>query len=188
MLRDHSPVYHVCLTVTLVYYGQTVGWIRMSLGMEVDLGPGDIVGDPALPAERGTAAPLFGPCLLWLNGRPSQQLLSSCWHIISYFPKNEKVTWPWTHPLRGMIHRACTSTRQCQSVHQTWTAYFHPFQTYNEDPKFTHGSRDFHHSHSRVFCHPKAIRWYSLLGTKFEDYIYTLNHKKWHFIFDYNFG
>ena len=30
--------------------------------------------------EKGTAAPpsLFGPCLLWLNGRPSQQLMSSC--------------------------------------------------------------------------------------------------------------
>jgi len=32
----------VCL-VTLVYCGQTVGWIKMPLGMEVGLGPGDIV-------------------------------------------------------------------------------------------------------------------------------------------------
>jgi len=35
--------------VTLVYSGQTVGWIKMSrFGMEVDLGPGDIAlaGDP----------------------------------------------------------------------------------------------------------------------------------------------
>ena len=31
-------------------------------------------GNPVPPMERGTAAPspLFGPCLLWLNGRPSQ--------------------------------------------------------------------------------------------------------------------
>jgi len=37
---------------------------------EVGLGPGHIVlnGDSA-PLERGTATPpLFGPCLLWLNG------------------------------------------------------------------------------------------------------------------------
>jgi len=53
----------------------------MPLGAKVSLDPGDIVlyGDPAPPTERGTAAPpLFGPCLLWPNGCPSQQLLSSC--------------------------------------------------------------------------------------------------------------
>jgi len=40
-----------CLSVTLVYCGQTVGWIKMPLGTEVGLGPGDIVldGDPAAP-------------------------------------------------------------------------------------------------------------------------------------------
>jgi len=72
------------LSVTLVYCGQTVGWIKMKLGMEVGLSPGDIVldGDPD-PPERGTAAPppLFGPCLLWQNGRPSQLLLSTCYTI-----------------------------------------------------------------------------------------------------------
>ena len=36
-------------------------WIKMPLGRELDLGTGDIVldGDPALPPERGIAAPLF---------------------------------------------------------------------------------------------------------------------------------
>ena len=34
-------------------------------------------GDPA-PSKMGTAPPLFGPCLLWPNGRPSQLLLSTC--------------------------------------------------------------------------------------------------------------
>jgi len=37
----------------------------MPLGMEVDIGPGDIVldGDPALPHEKGHSSPpqLFGP-------------------------------------------------------------------------------------------------------------------------------
>ena len=33
----------VCLSVTLVYCGQTVGWIKMPLRTEIGLGPGDIV-------------------------------------------------------------------------------------------------------------------------------------------------
>ena len=49
----------VCLSVTLMYCGQTVGWIKMKLGVEVGLSPGHIVldGDPApLPLlQRGTA-------------------------------------------------------------------------------------------------------------------------------------
>jgi len=72
-----------CLSVMLVYCGQTVGWIKMPLGTEVGLGAGDIVldGDPPLPrkgAQQPAAARLYGACLLWPNGRPSQQLLSSC--------------------------------------------------------------------------------------------------------------
>jgi len=44
-----------------IYCGQTAGWIRIPLGTEVALGPGDVVldGDPASPVERGTAAPHF---------------------------------------------------------------------------------------------------------------------------------
>jgi len=49
----------------------------MPLGTEVSLNRGDIVldGDPA-PPWKGVQQPpsLFGPCLLWPNGRPSQQL------------------------------------------------------------------------------------------------------------------
>jgi len=58
---------HVCC-------GQTDGWIKMPSGMEVDLGPGHIVldGDPAYPPKGHSSHPLFGPCLLWPNGRPSQ--------------------------------------------------------------------------------------------------------------------
>jgi len=44
-----------------VYCGQTAGWIKMPLllDMEVGLGPGHIVldEDPAPPTDRGTAAP-----------------------------------------------------------------------------------------------------------------------------------
>jgi len=39
-----------------VYCGQTAGWIKMALGMEVGLGPGHIVldGDPAPLPKKGT--------------------------------------------------------------------------------------------------------------------------------------
>jgi len=37
---------------------------------------------PSYPPKRGTA-PIFGPCLLWPIGRPSQLLLSTC-TIISH--------------------------------------------------------------------------------------------------------
>jgi len=47
----------------------------MKLGMQVDLGRGHIAldGDPA-PLPQSDTAPIFGPYLLWPNGRPSQQL------------------------------------------------------------------------------------------------------------------
>jgi len=52
--------------------GQTTGWSKMALGMEVGLGPGDFVfgGDPATPRNREHTHhhPVFGPCLLWPNG------------------------------------------------------------------------------------------------------------------------
>jgi len=46
VLSDHCLS---VLSVTLVYCGQTVGWIKMKLGMELGLGPGYNVldGDPA---------------------------------------------------------------------------------------------------------------------------------------------
>jgi len=48
-----------CLSVTLVYCGQTVGWIKTPLGTEVGLSQGDIMldGDQTPPpTERSTAA------------------------------------------------------------------------------------------------------------------------------------
>ena len=46
----------------------------MPVGTEVGLGPGVIVldGDPAPPRNGAGQPPLFGPCLLWPNSRPSQ--------------------------------------------------------------------------------------------------------------------
>ena len=79
LLRDHSPVFLPVLSVTLVYRGQTVGLIRMPLGVEVDLGPGRIVLDGTqLPqGKEHSSIPGVGPFLSWPNSLPPQQLLSS---------------------------------------------------------------------------------------------------------------
>jgi len=47
----------------VVCCGQMAGWIKMPLGTEVDLGPGDIVldGNPARP-QRGAQHSQFWPC------------------------------------------------------------------------------------------------------------------------------
>jgi len=62
-----------CLSVTFVHCGQTVGWIKMKLGMRVGLGHGHIVldGDPALPPPKGHSPPNFQPISVaakWLHG------------------------------------------------------------------------------------------------------------------------
>jgi len=54
-----APIFGPC---PLWPNGQTAGWIKMPLAMEIDLGPGDIVldGKPTpTPKERGTATPQF---------------------------------------------------------------------------------------------------------------------------------
>ena len=45
MVKQFALCYRsvVCLSVTLVYCRQTVGWIKIKLGTEVGLGPGDTV-------------------------------------------------------------------------------------------------------------------------------------------------
>jgi len=68
------------LSVTLVYCCQTVGWIKMKLGMEVGLGPGHIVldGDPASPPQSGTAPAIFAHvcCAKRLDGSRCHLVLS----------------------------------------------------------------------------------------------------------------
>ena len=69
MLSDHCLS---CVSATLMQCGQTFRWIKMKLGMLLDLGPGRIVLDGYLaPLRRkgGRAPPpFFCPFLLWLNG------------------------------------------------------------------------------------------------------------------------
>jgi len=59
------------LSVTLVHCGQTVGWIKMKLGMQVGLAPGHIVLDargPSFTSPKGHSPTIFGPYALWSNG------------------------------------------------------------------------------------------------------------------------
>jgi len=63
MLSDRYPVCLSCpvLSVPLVHCGQTVGWIKMKLGVQVGLGPGHIVLDgdwgPSSPSLKGAQPP-----------------------------------------------------------------------------------------------------------------------------------
>ena len=71
MLSEHCPVcLSVCLSVTLLYYGQTVGWIKMKLGMEVGIGPGHSVrwGPSYHLSKWGHSSPQFSAHVLWPNG------------------------------------------------------------------------------------------------------------------------
>ena len=49
------------LSMTLMYCGQTVKWIKMKLGTQVGLGPSHIVldGDPAPLPKKGAESPKF---------------------------------------------------------------------------------------------------------------------------------
>jgi len=61
-----------------VYCGQTAGWMKTSLGTEVDLGTGHIVLDVAQLCGKGAQQTfIFSAYVYCGHGRPSQLLLSS---------------------------------------------------------------------------------------------------------------
>jgi len=69
-----------------VYCGQTLGWIKMPHAHWYEGRPRPrrhcVRWGPTLAAPpKGARPPIFIPCLLWPNGRPSQLLLSSCLHF-----------------------------------------------------------------------------------------------------------
>ena len=157
-----------CLSVTLVYCDQTVGWIKMPLGTKIGLGQGHIALDgdpvphgkrhsaadphfsahgycgqiagwitiplgtevasalailciwgPSSPTERGTTALAFRPCLLRPNGRPSQQLLSSCFVLSRKFSRNS--SGETINPIRTL---GIYNTEQTLKVKNTCTNIF----------------------------------------------------------------
>jgi len=73
MLSDcclSCPVLSCLFVCNVGVLWRTVGWIKMKLGMPVDLGAGHIVldGDRAPPPPKGRSPPIIGTCLLWPNG------------------------------------------------------------------------------------------------------------------------
>jgi len=70
--KGHSPQFSAHVSCS-----KTAGWLKMPLGGQVGLGPGNIVldGDPArLQKKRGTAAPHFSAYVLWPNGWMDQDV------------------------------------------------------------------------------------------------------------------
>ena len=71
-----------------------------------------------LPEKKGhSSPPVFGPCLLWPNGRPSQQLLNSCYQLVMtpkvYFTvqiNSPKYTTPRSKPPTLLATSALSST------------------------------------------------------------------------------
>jgi len=95
MLSLRCPV---CLSVTFVHCGQTVGRIKMKLGMQVRLSPGHIVldGDPAPPPPKGVQTPIFGPYHLRPNGCMDQDVT---WYKARPGPRRLCVRWGPRLPL-----------------------------------------------------------------------------------------
>jgi len=83
-----------------VYCGQTAAWIKMPLGTEVGLGPGDIVRLGPIPCfpKRGHNPPIFGPCLLWLNGSMDEDVT---WYGTRPRPKPHCVRREPSSPAKG---------------------------------------------------------------------------------------
>jgi len=90
-----------------VYCGQTAGCIKMALGMQVALTPGDCVrwGLSPFPKKGAEPHPIFGPCLLWpigcmdqdatwYRGRPRPQPIRYCVRCGPSYPQK-----------KGHIHR-----------------------------------------------------------------------------------
>ena len=87
-----------------VYCGQTAGWTKMPLGIEVDLGPATLcyMGTPLpSPKKWGTAPSIFGPMfvvLLWPNDWMDQHVT---WYGARSQPRPHCVRWESNCPPEG---------------------------------------------------------------------------------------
>ena len=101
------------------YCGQTAGCIKIPLGMDVALSPGDFVldGDQApFPKTVWSPSPVFGPFLLWPNGwmhqdttwyggRPQHRGLCVKWGLSTLSPKRGR-----SPPPKFSAHVYCGQT------------------------------------------------------------------------------
>ena len=98
MLLIHClSVCAVCLSVTFVYCGQTVAWIKMKLGIDVGLGPTTLsqIGTQ-LPLPRGTA-PNFRPDGPKIGGKRWLDQ-DAIWYGCTLRPRQHCVTWGPSSP------------------------------------------------------------------------------------------
>ena len=75
--------------------------LKMPVGMQVGLGPSDIVldGDAASFLPKGGGAPIFGPYLLWPNGWMDKD---ATWFGGRPQPKRHCIRWgPSSRPPKG---------------------------------------------------------------------------------------
>jgi len=127
---------HVCC-------GQTAGWIKMPLGTKVGLDPDRIVlHGTQIPLPKGTQPPIFGPCLLWPNGLPSQLLLS-IWLVITCANVHHFSKFFHFQILKAIVrvsckefppHTVCVTTLTCE----TWNLerYWFRWRLEYETPEF----------------------------------------------------
>ena len=96
MLSDRCLSVCPVLSVTFVHCVQTIGRIKMKLGMQVGLDPGHIVldGNPAPPLQH--SPPIFGPYPLRPNGCIDQD---ATWYGGRPRPRRHCVRWGPRSPL-----------------------------------------------------------------------------------------
>jgi len=86
------------------------GWIKVPLGAEVDLGPGDIVldGDPAPSPKKGAQHPQFLAHVLWPNGWMDQD---ATWYEVSLSSGDIVLDGPTAASFRSMSHLSVVAKR-----------------------------------------------------------------------------
>jgi len=114
-----------CLCLTFVHCGQTVGRIKMKLGLQLGLGPGHIVldGDPSAPPPKGHSPhPIFDPSVAaigcmdqdatWHGARPQPRRLCVRWDPALPSPKGGQSPSPIFGPFllwpNGCMHQDAT--------------------------------------------------------------------------------
>jgi len=99
MLSDRCLSLLSCLSVTLVYCGQTVGQIKVKLGSwhagRSQPWPHCVRWGPSSASPKGAQPPIFGPYLLWPNGWMDQD---ATWYEGRPRPKRHCVTWGPSSP------------------------------------------------------------------------------------------
>ena len=107
---------HICC-------GHMAAWIKMSLGMEVGLGPDNFVldGTPLPSPKRGRNPQILDPCLLWPNGWVDQD---GTWHGGRPQPRELCVRWRPSPPppnFRPMFIVSCRTRVKrlyaCAQIH-----------------------------------------------------------------------